>query len=255
MKNSFFFFSLLILMLSGCKSKNDILYLQNPQEISSEVNFVMPKLQVNDILNIRVMADNLQAADVFNSMPVSIQGGQMMTHEILKMTGNLVNEKGEINFPVLGTIKVTDYTIVELEEYLSTQLESRDLLINPKVLVRVINAKVSILGEVARPGLYTFTEQVITLPQALGMAGDLTINAERNNITIVREENGKRTTGYVDLTQANLFESPYYYVKQKDMIYVQPNGPKVKSAGYVGNVGTILGLGSFLLTLTLILTR
>lgn len=255
MKNSFFFFGILILFLSSCKSKKDILYLQNPEDISNEVNFIMPKLQVNDILNIRVMADNLQAADVFNSMPVSLAGGQMMTPEILKMTGNLVNEKGEIKFPVLGTIKVTDYTIVELEEYLSAQLESRDLLINPKVLVRVINAKVSILGEVARPGLYTFTEQVITLPQALGMAGDLTINGERSNITIVREENGIRTTGYVDLTQANLFESPYYYVKQNDMIYVQPNGPKVKSAGYVGNVGTILGLGSFLLTITLLLTR
>lgn len=241
--------------MTSCKSKKDIHYFQNYQTISPEVKFEMPKIQVNDILNIRVMADNLEAADMFNSAPLTGGGGQMVNTEILKITGYLVNEMGEIQFPVLGSINVTNYSIVELENFLRKTLEDKKLLLNPQVIVRIINAKVSIVGEVARPGMYTFMEQVITLPQVLGMAGDLTINGERRNILVVREENGQRITGILDLTKSDVFDSPFYYVKQNDVIYVQQNGPKVKSAGFVGNVGTILGLGSFILTITLLLTR
>ena len=255
MNSTYSFVLVLALMLVGCKTKKDIHYFQNPPAISNEVKFEMPKIQVNDILNIRVMAENIQAAEMFNSMTVSGGGGQMMNPESLKLLGYLVNELGEINFPVLGTVKVTDFTILELEKYLKESLMNQQLLVNPKITVRVVNAKVSIMGEVRSPGLYTFTEQVITLPQALGMAGDLTINGERSNILIVREENGQRISGLVDLTNAEVFNSPFYYIKQNDMIYIQPNGPKVKTAGYVVNVGTFLGLGSFILTITLLLTR
>jgi polysaccharide biosynthesis/export protein len=254
MLQKLFLLTLALFSLMACSTKKDILYFQNLNTINSEVKFEMPKIQVNDILNIKVTAENQTAADVFNISGGS-GGQQMLNAEILKLTGYLVNEMGEVSLPVLGKIKVTDYTINELEQHLITVLIDKKLLTNPNISIRVVNAKVNIMGEVKAPGLYTFTEQVITLPQALGMAGDLTINGQRKGITIIREQDGQRLVGTVDLTDANLFSSPFYYIKQNDVIIVQPNGPKVMSSGYVSNVGTILGLGSFILTITLLLTR
>jgi polysaccharide export outer membrane protein len=244
---------LLTIVLSSfmsCTTKKDILYFQNLQTINSEVKFEMPKIQVNDILNIKVTAENQSAADVFNS-----GSGQMVNPEAMKLSGYLVNEMGEVSLPVLGRIKVTGFSIAELEVELIRLLIEKKFLNKPNISIRVLNAKVNIMGEVKAPGLYTFTEQVITLPQALGMAGDLTINGQRKGITIIREQDGQRLVGTVDLTDANLFNSPFYYIKQNDVIIVQPNGPKVMSSGYLGSVGAILGLGSFALTITLLLIR
>lgn len=256
MNNKFFFILVFVLTLTSCKSKKDILYFQNLQSINAEVKFEMPKIQVNDILNIRVTSEDVESSDLFNTMKMATGGGAMVANpEIIKLTGYLVNEKGEINFPVLNNIKVIDFTVVELENYLKDLLVQKDYLSNPSISVRVVNAKVSIMGEVRAPGMYTFTEQVITLPQALSMAGDLTINGMRKNITIIREQDGQRLVGTVDITDANMFDSPFYYIKQNDVIVVQPNGPKVMAAGYIGNIGTVLGVASFVLTMTLLLTR
>jgi polysaccharide export outer membrane protein len=248
--------SVLVVILSSCASKKDIYYLQNQDGIVGGVNLKMPKIQVNDILNIKVTAENLEAASIFNTSSITGGGGGgALNAEILKITGYLVGEHGEINFPVLGTIKVVDMTIEELEKYIIKEIQLRNFLENPVVTARVINAKVTISGEVRSPGTYTFTEQVLTLPQALGYAGDLTINGKRNNILLIREENGERTYTTIDLTKSDFFNSPYYYIKQNDWIYVYPNAPKVASSGFVGNVGTVLGLGSFVLTITILLTR
>ena len=227
--------------------------MQTTNEINGQVNISVPKIQVNDILNIKVTSSNLEAADIFNT--TSLLTGAALNPEILKIVGYLVNDKGEINFPILGTLLVTDKTTNDLETYIINELKSSKFLENPVVTVRVVNAKVTISGEVLRPGTYNFTEQVLTLPQAIGYAGDLTINGKRNNILLIREENGERTYTTIDLTKSDFFNSPYYYVKQNDWIYVYPNSPKVASSGFIGNVGTILGLGSFVLTITLLLTR
>ncbi len=243
-----------LLLLNSCASKKDVYYLQDQEGITGAVNFAAPKIQVNDIISVLITAENLQAAQIFNTANLS-NGGPLINSEMLKLTGYLVDEKGEIDLPTLGTILVTDKTISELEQYISNQIKSRQYLDNPIVTARVINAKITISGEVVRPGTYTFTEQVLTLPQALGYAGDLTINGKRNNILLVREESGERTYTYIDLTKSDFFNSPYYYVKQNDWIYVYPNAPKVASSGFIGNVGTVLGLGSFVLTITLLLTR
>jgi polysaccharide export outer membrane protein len=121
--------------------------------------------------------------------------------------------------------------------------------------VRLINAKVTVLGEVNQPGTYNFTEQNITLMQALGYAGDLTINGKRNDILLTREINGTRVVTHIDLTSANFMNSPYYFVKPNDLIVVNPNNPRVKNAGYVGNVGTVLTIASLALSVTILLTR
>uniref|UniRef100_UPI00404B06DF polysaccharide biosynthesis/export family protein n=1 Tax=Flavobacterium sp. TaxID=239 RepID=UPI00404B06DF len=243
-----------IMLLSSCASKKDIYYMQNTEQIAGQVGFTVPKIQVNDILNIKVTAENLEAASIFNTSNI-VGGGGNINAELLKITGYLVGESGEINFPVLGIIKVTDKTVKELEAFIINEIKTNNYLSNPVVAARVINAKFTISGEVRTPGTYTFTEQVLTLPQALGYAGDLTINGKRNNILLIREENGQRTYANIDLTKSDFFNSPYYYIKQNDWIYIQPNAPKVASSGFIGNVGTVLGLGSFILTITILLTR
>jgi polysaccharide export outer membrane protein len=125
----------------------------------------------------------------------------------------------------------------------------------PNVNLRLINDKVTVLGEVNQPGTYNFTEQNITLMQALGYAGDLTINGKRNDILLTREINGMRQITHIDLTSANFMNSPYYFVKPNDLIVVNPNNPRVKNAGYVSNIGTVLTIASLALSITILLTR
>ena len=113
----------------------------------------------------------------------------------------------------------------------------------------------TILGEVKNPGTYSFTEQNITILQALGYAGDLTINGKRDDILITREVDGVRKISHIDLTSSSFMDSEFYFIKPNDNIIVNPNNPKVKSAGFVGNVGTILTIASLALSITILLTR
>lgn len=246
----------LLVILASCASKKDVYYFQDKSNIEGAVKYEVNKIQLNDILNIRVLADDPSAADAFNLMPTGGGGGGMMMQaEQLKMIGYLVGEDGSINFPKLGRIQTTNYTVKELEDYLTKTLKEEGYLNQPTVTVRVVNNKFTVLGEVARPGTYTYAEQVLTLPQALGMAGDLTIMAERRDIILMREINGERTYTQIDLTKTDWITSDFYYVRQNDVIYVYPNNPRVKMAGFVGNVGVLIGIASFLLTITILVTR
>ena len=121
--------------------------------------------------------------------------------------------------------------------------------------MRLINAKVTVLGEVNQPGTYNFTEQNITLLQAIGYAGDLTINGQREDIIVMRDEEGIRQITHIDLTTSDWLDSPYNFIKPNDVIVVNPNNPKVKSAGFVGNVGTLISVVSILFSTIVLITR
>ena len=121
--------------------------------------------------------------------------------------------------------------------------------------MRLINAKVTVLGEVNSPGTYNFTEESVTLLQALGLAGDLNINGKRDDILVIREADGVFTTNHLNLTSAELLTSPYYFIKPNDVIMVNPNGPKIKSSGFVGNVGTFISVFSIVLSTVILITR
>ena len=138
----------------------------------------------------------------------------------MQLEGYLVDSKNIINFPVLGPISTLNLTIQDLAEFIKKELIERGHLTDPNVIVRLLNAKVTILGEVNAPGTYNFTEQNITLMQALGYAGDLTINGKRDEYLITREVNGERQVTHIDLTSAEFMKSPYYFVKPNDVIIV-----------------------------------
>ena len=173
----------------------------------------------------------------------------------MKLQGHLVTAEGKIRLPILGEIVAGGKTTPELEKNIISVLENNGHLKTPTVSVRILNAKVTILGEVKLPGTYNFIEQSITLPQAIGYAGDVTIEANRKEVWLIREEEGKRKSHKLDLTKSDWFNSPYYNIKQNDIVYVYPNNVKVKSAGFIGNTSTVLSVFSILLTTFVLLTR
>ncbi|MGC4041462.1 MAG: polysaccharide biosynthesis/export family protein [Flavobacterium sp.] len=240
-----------ILLLSSCATKRDVLYYQDVVNNSQNaITYAANKIQINDILYIKVDALIAESARPFN-MDVSSPMG--MNPESMKVQGYLVSQEGTIIFPILGELKVAGKTTTELQNMFVDLLNDGGYIKDAKVNVRVINSKVTILGEVRSPGTYPFLEQNISVNQALGYAGDLTINGVRNNVLLIREDGGTRTYVKLDLTASDWFSSPYYYIKQNDVIVVNPNGAKVMTAGYLGNIGAVLGVLSFTATMFLLL--
>mgnify|MGYP001119453987 CR=1 FL=1 len=245
---------IIIGLLQSCVSKKEMLYMQDVESYNNtEVTYTNHTLQVDDILKISVGALIPEAAIPYNKN----SGGSVVANDIdvMKLDGYLVSQNSTINFPILGELSVKDKTTKDLENDIKKLLVDGGYLLNPNVTVRLLNAKVTILGEVQRPGTFSFTENNISLLQALGLAGDLTINGSREDVMVLRRVDGLQTTKRINLTSANFLSGPYQMVKPNDVIVVNPNSAKLKTAGYVGNVSTILGITSLLLSSIILLTR
>lgn len=247
---------LLTISLVGCATKKEVVYFQDIQEPGIQIPqpdsiYKYPEIQVNDILKIGITALDEESVLPFKFEKLAVQGTRQL--ELLKLEGYVVDKNGTINYPQLGNVKAAGKTTQELQKHLEKLLSV--YIKDPTVKVRLLNFKITVLGEVTSPGTYTLTEESITLPQALGLAGDLTIKGKRENVMIIRTVDGVRTTKTIDMTQTDWMDSPYYYLKQNDVIYVTPNGPKVASAGFIGNVGTLLSVVSILLSAVVLLAR
>ncbi len=252
-RSSFIILGILLFMQS-CASKKDILYFQDSKNYNVErISYQASKIQPNDILSIVVDAPIPEAAIPYNVK--SLGGAVNFDLEALKLQGYLVSQDGSIDFPELGTLFLGDKVIEEAESEIEKLLSEGGHLKDPSVNIRLLNAKVTILGEVNRPGTFGFTEQNITLPQALGYSGDLTITGKRNDILLIREENGIRTINHIDLTSADWFSGPFYYIKPNDIIIVNPNNTKVKTAGFIGNAGIVLTIASLVLSSIVLISR
>ncbi|WP_298900400.1 polysaccharide biosynthesis/export family protein [uncultured Psychroserpens sp.] len=245
---------LLLIVLSSCASKKQVLYMQDAmQNSNSEITYQTATIQPNDILKITVESLVPEAAIPYNRGANS--GVQVNSLELIKLQGYLVTNEGTINFPILGQISVSNLTTLEIEEKIKGLLVDGGHLNNPTLEVRLVNAKITVLGEVKAPGTYNFTEQNITILQALGYAGDLTINGKRDDIIVTRDVDGVRKITHIDLTSTAFMNSEYYYIKPNDVIIVNPNNPRVKNAGFVGNVGTVLTIASLVLSSIILLSR
>lgn len=245
---------LLIFLLASCSTKKEVLLFQNINSIPVKLDFQAPQIQVNDILSIQVSTLQPELAAPYNLIQQSSAGGVVQL-ESMKMQGYLVNPEGKINFPVLGSLSVAGKTMQEVEELIQTILVKDNHLLSPIVNVRLLNGKVTVLGEVTRPGTFNYSEQNVTVIQALGLAGDLTIKGKRKEVLIIREIGGVRSYTTLDLTQTALFDSEFYYLKNNDVIVVNPNGARVKNAGYIGDPATLLGVASVILSMIILLTR
>jgi polysaccharide export outer membrane protein len=249
-----FFVMAVLFLLQSCVSKKEILYLQDLDAYSPmELSYSKNTLQIDDILNITVGALMPEAALPYNKISPTMTMAN--TLDLIKLEGYLVSQDKTINFPVLGIVSVAGKTAIALEKDLKERLESGGYLIDPIVTVRLINAKVTILGEVKIPGTFTFTENNMSFLQALGLAGDLTINGNREDVILLRNVDGIQTASHLNLTSADWLSGPLQNIKPNDVIVVNPNEAKVKSAGFIGSASVVLAIASIILSSIVILTN
>lgn len=248
----------LLLSLPSCVYKKNILYFQDAIDLNlQKVERPQLYIQPNDILSIAISALVPETAVAYNKKWASEGSSTQPVNnlEILKLQGYLVANDGTIQLPVLGTVQTENKTIQDLEQEITRKLENGKHLVEPSVDIRLLNAKVTVLGEVKRPGTYNFTEQTLSIPQALGFAGDLTINGKRKDIVLIREVQGERKVYPIDLTQTDWINQETYYIQPNDVLVINPNQAKVKSAGYLGNVSSLIGVISLVITTTVLLTN
>jgi len=257
-----------LLIFSSCASTKHIAYFQdisnNVKDTSESLSSspANPTIGPDDILLITVSGASPQAAAPYNpsSSDQSVQSyiGASSTVEGVygrvadTRLGYLVDASGGINFPVLGKINLNGLTLVQAQDTIQHLLEPS--LKSAVVAIRFLNYKITILGEVSRPGTYTIPNQQITLLQALGLAGDMTIFGKRANVMVIREKNGERQFGRIDLNNSrSLFTSPFYYLQQNDVVYVEPRKSKLWNTDQatlrnVSIMATILSAVSILVT-------
>ena len=218
---------------TACTSTKKIIYLQDvvplkQQEIEQKYEVI---IHGDDLLAIMVNSRDPELALPFNMPMVSYQlgsntGGQQ------RVLGYLVDTNGNIDFPILGEIHVEGFTRMQLTELIKNKLIEGDLIKDPIVTVQFLNFKISVMGEVGRPGSFTISGDRITLLEALSMAGDLTIYGNRKNVLLIRDNGGKKEYHRFDLTSIESLNSPYYYLQQNDVLYVEPNKARKGNAKY-----------------------
>ena len=213
----------LIVFLTACSAPKEVLYLQDIATIKQEKieKGYEVKIHKDDLLAIIVNSKDEELALPFNMPLVSYQIGSNYNQP--RIVGYLVDQNGDIDFPVLGKMHVQGLTRMQLTELIKKKLSEGDLIKDPIVTVQFLNFKVSVIGEVSRPGTFEISGDRITLLEALSRAGDLTIHGRRDRVAVIREENGERIIRYHDLRSSDIFNSPCYYLQQNDIVYVEPN--------------------------------
>lgn len=266
-KNLFLFFICSLFLVTSCKTTekaSELNYLQNVEQIATETALNNPStIQKGDQLIIVVTAKDMTVVKPFNQ---NYSSGEISQYSIpnsnnpsqgeQKIAGPtyIVDSEGMIDFPVLGKLTTTGKTMVQFKDELRDRLGR--FIINPSVSMRIVNYKVTVLGEVNKPGQYTIPDGQATLLNALGLAGDLTMYGKRQDILLVRNEDGQITKQRINLMDSSFINSEYYQLKQGDVIYVSANETKEKTARldpntstYIAIAGTIIGLAGIFITI------
>jgi polysaccharide export outer membrane protein len=207
-----FFHLLLLVILCSCTNTRKYTYFNNigDAEINRSVEDLEPVIRNNDLLSITVSSPNPTATQILNPSSSA------------QVSGYLVNQQGFIEFPMLGLVKAAGLNKKELKESITKSIVQNQLLLDPIVTVRYLNFKVTVLGQVSRPSVLSVNDEKISILEALGLAGDMTIDARRDNVLVIRDVEGKRVTKRLDLTSPELLSSPYYFLRSNDVVYVEP---------------------------------
>ncbi len=243
------------LLFTSCASKQDVLYLQDISRldsINSSVRYTT-KISPNDLLAITVTAENMAAVQPFNLPLSTVRDVNETTPTNRISQPYMVSPQGTINFPKLGIIDVAGQTRQEVIKLLTDKLSK--YVIDPRVDVRIQNFKITVLGAVSNPGTYAIKDERVTILEALGLAGDMTIYGERDSVLVLREQEGVKRYGRIDLRQSDFLDSPYYYLKQNDVVIVEQNKAEVQKSISNPNTGIYFSVASLLLSVLIILTR
>ncbi len=242
----------------GCGSQKDVPYFQNADQVNLSASQYLydARIMPKDQLTITVSASDDKAAVPFNmTVPTPYTVNQRSTYSQAMLQTYLVDNEGNISFPIIGQLHVGGLTKSEAELMIQAKIKPYMAATeNPIVTVRMTGYQVSVMGEVARPGTFTVSREKITILEALAQAGDLTIYGQRKNVQLIREDStGKKTIYTIDLTDANIINQPYYYLQQNDLIYVTPNKVKAQNSS-VGSMTTLwFSATSILISLTSLL--
>ncbi len=253
MKNNKFkiliFFSIAVLTAFGsCASRKEMIYLnsiENKSTIESKFSYDL-KIKEDDMLKIVISSENPEIAIPYNTIS-SAEGNNAAT------AGYLVSKDGYITMPILGQLKVAGLNREEL--VLKIKNELKDAIKNPTIDVQILNFKISVLGEVLNPGQFTVNGNRISVFDALSLAGDLTIFGKRKDILIIRENDGVKTFIRIDITNPDFINSPYYYLTQNDVVYIEPNKAKISSGKINPNLSIAISATSLVITIIALLSR
>lgn len=245
-------------VVASCTTAKEIVYMQNIDEVQLQklTSQYQARIKKDDLLSIVVSGPDKSVVMPYNLTLSEMSNGGYSNDPEKATLSYLVDNNGEINFPILGKIKVEGMTRTELVNYLTAEI-SKDVK-NPIVYVSFRNYKITVLGEVRSPGTYNMGSERINIFQALGHAGDMLLTAERNDVILIREVDGTPTYYKIDLRDASILNSDIYYMQQNDILYVRPSASRVTSAttatsiwGLVfSSITTVLAVTSMILTLT-----
>lgn len=247
-------FTIVLMLFNSCGSRKNMVYLQpDSTQINTLYEQHVPKIQKSDILTIAVTAADPKVTVPFN--PVSSLGNGSMNQNVdlaLRPTYT-VDDNGNVTLPLLGKVHIEGLTRLEAISKLRDELG--EYIKDPGVNINFVNFRVSVLGEVAKPGSFIIPTERVTVLDALGMAGDMTIRGVRQNVTLIREVDGRKSIHHLDLTKQSTLNSPYYYLAQNDVIYVEPNKAQINNSKLGANTNIIISIASLLITVISVLTR
>ncbi|MCZ6595854.1 MAG: polysaccharide biosynthesis/export family protein [Bacteroidetes bacterium] len=251
MKNFLILLSV-ITLLTSCATKKEIVYFQDADNLAERKNSQTfePIIESNDILYVSISSMNEAVLMPFKRS-TGIEGN--VSNSNAGLQGYLVNAGGTIRFPVIGNVSVAGKTRGQVEAELKSKLS--EFITDVVVDVRIMNFKITVIGEVNNPGVYSIADERVTLPQALGLAGDLSEDGRRDNILVIREIDGQQQVSRIDLTKTEFFSSPYYFLKQNDVVYVEPSTKGVKKSGFIPDIPALLSLMTVVLSTIILLTR
>jgi polysaccharide export outer membrane protein len=259
LKNTALFFLVLsIILCQSCVNTKKVAYFQDlnaPQKSSlgTKAVFTEPGIQPDDILSIAIFTIDPETSAAINQVgSQTLSGVSSSTGQQQGAGGFLVDKNGEIELAMIGKIKLLGLTTFKARDLIRERAEQ--YYKNPSVQVRYANFKVTVLGEVARPASYTLPNEKVTVLDALGLAGDLTIYGKRENVLLIREVNDKKEYTRLNLNSSELFNSPYYYLRQNDVLYIEPTTARA-AANNAARTQTIAIVGSVISVLIAIITR
>jgi len=250
-----FFIVALLLSVFSCASKADLVYFQDESINNFNQPVINPEIryQPDDMLTINVTNLDPDAVRPFNLPAVSFSLDSGSAQGIARMQTYLLDKNGNIEFPVLGTLSLAGLTRLEATALIKEKLD--EYLTDPIVTIRLVNFNITVLGEVNNPGTFTIADEKVSLTEALGLAGDLTIFGNRKNVLLTREVDGQKKFAIFDLTSAKVLASQNYYLAQNDVLYIEPNKSRINSSKVNANNGVIISAVATLATIVAILIR
>ena len=236
------------IIMTSCGNSKKIIYFKDVQDVPHTTNtipFEDMRIRPGDILSISVQTIDPKSTELFAGTGPAAVGGTS------NASGYVVDKEGYIEMPLVGKVKVEGQTLSGAREQIREA--ARVYYKDPIVNVRIVNFQVTVMGEVNRPGTLTIINEKTSILDVIGLAGDLTVYGRRENILLVREENGKKIFARLDLNSSKIFESPYYYVRTGDYIYVEPNTVKARTATIDYSRDRFLSYAATLVSMTVLI--